>query len=356
VVLWGTIDGISAYSIGASTCNLGTCWANWFVNTEQHPVFAENLFRLKNGRLEQIGQSWVTHRLFALSGILCEPDCMPTNGQHLGAHCSTSNSASATGAQSNRGPKSEVDASAGSYEFPFTGQGVTGNNIYKRLQVHNEDLEPGLNPDAFYFLEGQNVTEDDASAGMLHNNASWRQVLVAPATLNLLMTGPTEREQPAIHAWAAFDPEVTLETVDVPDEGRFFVASRATQLDGGTWHYEYAIQNLNSHRSSAAFCVPIAAGVTLSSIGFHDVDYHPGDGPGGVNYDGTDWSVSVGAGAVTWSTQTEDENVLANALRWGTLYNFRFDANAPPTARSGTLGLFKPGTPSVVSVSTISPN
>ena len=110
-------------------------------------------------------------------------------------------------------------------------------------------------------------------------------------------------------------------------------------------HYEYAIQNLNSHRSAAAFSVPIASGVTLSSIGFHDVDYHSGDGPGGVNYEGTDWSVTIGAGAVSWSTRTEDQNVLANALRWGTLYNFRFDADSPPTAvrPSGSIERAYPG-------------
>jgi len=331
VALWGTVDGISAYSIGASTCNLGTCWANWFFDTDQHPVFAENL-----------------------SQILCEPDCMPTNGQHLGVNCSTTNSASATGVQSNRGPKSEVDASAGSYEFPFTGQGMTGNHIYKRLQVHNEDLEPGLNPDALYFLEGQNVTEDDASAGMLHNNASWRQVLVAPATLNLQVTGSTERGQPAIHAWAAFDTEVTIETVDVPDEGRFFVASKATQLGGGIWHYEYAIHNLNSHRSAMSVEVPIPQGAVVSGIGFHDVDYHSGE-----PFDGTDWSATVDTAsnpnAVKWTTQSFAENPNANALRWGTLYNFRFDADVPPSSDEFVIGLFRPGTPDQVSAPAVVP-
>ena len=34
----------------------------------------------------------------------------------------------------------------------------------------------------------------------------------------------------------------------------------------------------------------------------------------------------------TWSTQTYDQNENANALRWGTMYNFWFDADAPPVA------------------------
>src|SRR5262249_53837596 len=47
----------------------------------------------------------------------------------------------------------------------------------------------------------------------------------------------------------------------------------------------------------------------------------------------------------------------ANALRWSTLYNFRFDADVAPAPRSGeiTIGLFKTGDPASVSASTIVP-
>jgi hypothetical protein len=189
---------------------------------------------------------------------------------------------------------------------------------------------------------------------MRHNNASWRQVLVAPATLDLEMTGSTAREQPAIHAWAALDPEVVLEAVDVPDDGRFFVGSRATALGGGIWHYEYAIHNLDSHRSAMSVAVPIPHGASASAMGFHDVDYHSGEPS-----DGTDWSGAVDGGSVpnvvAWATQSFDENPDANALRWGTLYNFRFDADAPPTSGAILLGLFRPGTPGEVSAPAVVP-
>ena len=33
---------------------------------------------------------------------------------------------------------------------------------------------------------------------------------------------------------------------------------------------------------------------------------------------------------MTWSTETFATNQNANAIRWGTLYNFRFDADRPP--------------------------
>jgi hypothetical protein len=54
---------------------------------------------------------------------------------------------------------------------------------------------------------------------------------------------------------------------------------------------------------------------------------------------------------VTWATQTFAENQSANALRWGTLYNFRFDASAPPTMGTVNIELFKPGTPNSVAIS-----
>jgi hypothetical protein len=58
---FGTLGGVTAYSLGTEACNLGTCWIEWFQNTAAHPVISQNMFRLKDGRIEQIGQSWVKH-------------------------------------------------------------------------------------------------------------------------------------------------------------------------------------------------------------------------------------------------------------------------------------------------------
>ena len=40
------------------------------------------------------------------------------------------------------GPRSEIDAAAGTYPFPYTFLGQSGDVIYKRLQVANDDLDP----------------------------------------------------------------------------------------------------------------------------------------------------------------------------------------------------------------------
>ncbi len=348
---YGTSGGITAYAVGTVSCNVGDFWLNWFSNTNQHPVIAQNLYRLKGGRFEQIGQSWLKHGFFALSGSLCFNDCESTDGTHLGVHCSDPYSASLNGQQSNLGPRYQVNAATGVFTYPPANPS-TPPTIGRRLQVRNTDLDPAQNAGALYFVEGHYVTPDDASAGNKNNNASYRRVNVGSSPFNLSFVGgnPTQREKAAIQAWKANDAAVTLAGIDVTGDGHMDLAYRVTDLGGGQFHYEYALYNMNSDRSGQAFEIPIPAAVTVSNIGFHDVDYHSGE-----PFAGTDWPGTVGSGKISWATQTFAQNQNANALRWGTLYNFRFDADAPPQAVNGTVVLFKPGSPSSVNVVTLGP-
>jgi hypothetical protein len=60
--------------------------------------------------------------------------------------------------------------------------------------------------------------------------------------------------------------------------------------------------------------------------------------------------VTQTASSISWATVPEATDENANALRWGTTYNFRFDANAAPTTAGATLGLWKTGSPADVVV------
>jgi hypothetical protein len=350
----GSTGGITAFSVGTTSCNLGTCWLDWIGDTNEHPVIGQNMFRLKNHRFEQIGQSWLKHGYTALQETYCSTACMaaPT-GAHLGVHCSDPYSSTLNGSQARMGPKFEVNPYTGDFPYPPTDGTLLGDSIYKRLQVHNVDLDPAQNVGASYFVEAQYVTADDALAGNAANNVSHRSLTVSGTTsFDITLSGSTVQTKPAIEAWKAADPGVTLVTVQGPGDGRFFVASLATDLGGGTWHYEYAVHNFDANRAAGTFHVPVPPGATITNLGFHDVDYHSGE-----PFSGTDWSATVGAvpREVSWSTQSYAVNPNANALRWGTLYNFRFDANVPPATTSVALGLFRPGTGSVLVATAVTP-
>ena len=343
---WGQpnpTNGLNAYSIGTISCNSGDTNLDWISQSVRHPVIGQNLFRLKDGKFEQLGQSWLKHGFTALQQFECFNDCMSSGtGSALGVHCSDPYGGQLNGSQGGLGPKFEVNAATGSFIWPFKDRNVTSTNpLYKRLQVKIGDVDPAQNAGASYFIEGHYVALDDAAWGNQDNNVSFRQVTFDnnPSPFSMHVTATTVRELPAIRAWAAIDPTVMLADAEVGSDGRFELGTKVTDLGAGQWRYEYALYNMNSWRSAGSFSVPIPAGANLSNIGFHDVDYHSGE-----PFDGTDWtpvvSAGPGAGSITWSTASYLENPNANALRWGTLYNFRFDADSGPISTEAAIGLF----------------
>ncbi len=337
---WGTVGDKTAYSVGTISCNRGDEPAQWVSNTNEHPVIAQNLYRLKDGRLEQIGMSWLKHGFYALAQSDCGTCENPGTGSLLGVNCSDPYTASLNGGQNRLGPRSPVNAFTGYYpeNYPSPGQGTLDG----RIQVATSDVEPSSNPSALYFVEGQYITADDATRGNGLNNVSYREVTVE-ADLDLFLESTTQETIPAIEAWAINDPDVTTTVVQVAGEGIFNAAYKAIDNGNGTWRYEYAIHNLNSDRSGEWFQVPILPGTVITNEGFHDVDYHSGE-----PFSNVDWSISIDAvgGSVTWAaTQDYATNPDANALRWGTMYNFWFDADVAPNNAMASLGLFKPGAP-----------
>lgn len=348
---WGTSGSIAAFSVGTVSCNTGDEWLNWQSNTNQHPVIGANMYRLKSGRFEQIGQSWLKHGFFALSEGLCYNDCQGTDGTHLGVHCSDPYSASLNGQQFNLGPKYQVDAHFGFFTYPPASPPYSGN-IARRLQVLESDLDMVANAGSLYFVEGQYVAPDDAAAGNQDNNASYRRVVVSGSsgTWSLGLTSTTQREQAAIRAWKDNDSSVVETDIRIPGEGLFVMGAKVTDLNDGYWHYEYAVQNINSDRSARAFSVPVDPTAKIKNVGFRDVPYHSGE-----PWLGLDWQVVVNNGFISWSTADHGTNPVANALRWGTLYNFRFDANRPPQTSDIVLSMFKAGSPNSVSAVSIGP-
>lgn len=342
---WGLVGGIRGYSLGSYTCNIGDVNLPW---NSTSPLLGMNAYRLHDGRLVQIGMSWLKNATVAAAGSGCGLPCNGQGGSQLGAGCRDIYSASYNGGQGILGPRSQCNAYTGQYPGP---SGGSGNAIYKRLQVAEADMNSVNYPGAQFFAEGVYVAATDALAGNSMNNASHKRVSIAGSSYDMSPTGSMQVGIPAIQAWRDHglgvnipDPSVEIITVDVPDEGRFHVASKVTPLGNGTWRYDYAIFNLNSHRAAGSFSVPVPDGTTVTNIGFHDVDYHSGE-----PFDNTDWLASIESDNVSWkSPQTFAQNPNSNALRFGTMYNFWFDADIGPVMGEAGIGLFRTGTPAAV--------
>ncbi|MHC4992337.1 MAG: hypothetical protein ACYTGC_15295, partial [Planctomycetota bacterium] len=356
VQCWGSMGGISAFSFASDYCNIGDAVEPVVPLTSDHPVFTTNLYRLMNGRFEHVGMGWVKHTWGADIDTTCGSCEEPGSLQILGVGCSDVYGSGQNGDQANYppemsglGPRSDINPSTGQFAFPYTTQGVTGDVLYKRLQVRDDELEPSLNPGASYFGELHFIGAHDAQAGNGTNNMCYQPIVVGKYG-ELLFTDDVRPGRNPLEGWQEFQPTVFLQTLDVPGDGRLVLGFDCTDDGEGTWHYEYALYNLNSHRAAGSFAIPIDLTTTVTNIGFHDVDYHSGE-----IYDGTNWSYQLADGLLTWATQPFEENENANAVRWATVYNFRFDADVAPTAVTAALGLFRPGDPEQLEVAVLAP-
>jgi hypothetical protein len=361
---YGAVAGVRAYALGTTSCNIGDVPVNWCDNgggctglaSNQHPVIAQSVYRLKNGRFEQIGMSWLKHGFLSTNtpaGTSCvgpggqQCTSPPRGGDELGVGCTDTYGSSLNGSWTWLGPRSEVNATTGAFPFPAT-NGPESQVIDQRIQIRETDLDPTLNAGALYWGEGHYVSDNDALEGNGFNNASYRPLTVGGApNFDLTFSSTTVREKTAVAAWVAADPSVQYLAVDFESTGvpsqRFEVARKVTEPSPGAFHYEYAIRNMNSDRSAQRFAIRFGGAVALSNVGFKDVDHHSGE-----PYDPTDWLVepAPGVDTVAWSGETFTTDPDANALRWGTLYNFWFDADTgADSILLHELTLFKPGSP-----------
>jgi hypothetical protein len=355
-----------AASFGITLCNVGDTNAEYSsLPSNRHPVFGQSVYKLTDGRIEQIGISWLFHGFAALAGNDCGCGCNGAGGGVVGAGCSNPHTSASIGSQVQRSPRWQVNAFTGDFPPGNPANPPYSGTTARRLRMKTAELEPS-GAAVKYFAEHLIVAPQEASLGNQYDNASYVAVNVTGGSddFDFALSGPTFREQPAIHAWKASDPSVVETIIQIPNEGRFILAAKVTQIDANIWHYEYALLNYNSDLSGQAFEVPLPGlgngTAAVSDIGFHDVDYHSGDAQdnftdGNLNFSGEDWPANTTANSLRWATQTYEQNVNANALRWGTMYNFWFNSNRPPAAGLGNIKLYTFKVPGSVTAATIVP-
>jgi len=346
-------SGRNALAMSTTSCNVGTVDVPWLAPMqENHPLIHLALYRLLDGRFEQLGVSWLKHGYYALSDADCAPCQHPSDGSFLGVGCSDTYDVYNNSYQDLFGPRSEVNAYTGTWEC--TGSHFADGQpdcVWRHLGEGHGPLDHLLvvgdhdlgNPGATYVYEARYIVAGDQNPtnnwGHRHCTMAWSGgawVFQTPASGNPLVEGP------ALMDWGA--PTTTVDVA--PGDGQVLLAAKVTQIGDSTYHYEYALMNLTSDRQIRSFSVPARNVPDIANVGFHDSD---GDAT-------NDWQVTADGRSITWQTESFAQNPNANALVFGYLYNFRFDADAPPTSLNVSLGLFKPGAGTGVAAATSGPS
>ena len=361
--------------MGTDSCNNGDQEVHFFaVPNPDHPVVSQNFYRMSGGpnnndRLEQIGQSWVKHTFGADQLDDCGLGCIPaTSFRSLGVGCSDAYAPDQNASQTDHvgalGSRAWINpftgAIAGSNPRPEDHTGHVHSGTSHRILVNASDLNTALNPGATYYAEVQYDSPHEYAWCQAHpgecnmyNNASFRRYDVSGTTnFSFTEVGSTLSMTPATAVWvgatsATIEPEPGV-------DGRAFVVYKITTPSAGVWHYEYAIHNQNLDRSIQSFSVPLGPGITISNLGFHAPPNHPGfpnDGTAGnAGFSNAVWTTNQTADALSWNSETFAQNQNGNAIRFGTMYNFRFDSNRPPQVTNATVGFFKTGKPVTVQI------
>ncbi len=327
-------NGVNGLAMSTTSCNVGTENIPWFAPMdERHPVIAQQLYRLKDGRLEQIGIAWVKHGFLSTNSSGCGTCQNPGSGNWLGVRCTDTYGAGLNGSRTWLGPRDEINPLIGRWTCRgsyFAGyrddcvdrRGGTFNPVQHRLEVLDADLNV---PGALFFMEAYYISQDDFDR---YNNAGWRSVNANWTGSNWSFTNQSAQTQgPVILSWG------DMRNIAIPsDEGDAIVAVRVLDLGGGNFNYDFAVYVHTVDRQVESFAVPIAPGTNVTNVSFRDIDQ---------NLD-NDWRATVAGDHIIWEGEPFGQKG-ANPIKYGIMYNFRFNANRAPVNAFTGLGLHKPG-------------
>ena len=364
----------------------GTNWDGTNLNTDagnRHPYIAQAIYRINaEGRLEQLGTSWFKHSWSAASGAMAgqtgtatgnDPcgigsSCFNLNTDNqLEANCADTYSAGHNSDTYYMGPRSEVNPRKGwndpgwtrfgAYVDNYTSSDVlatTGQNdgvrsltggtlqSWKMARAAYADISTAaLGPNGRMIMEGYYVVNGD---GYKLNNIGHRQLTstVAPgatsASISNFALSGRHVWGPALLQWGEQKSVATPQT-----DGDVYVTSRAVNLGGGQWRYEYNVFNLDLNQNVNAFEVPVPSFANVTNMNFRQPRQFV------LGQDGADWVGSYDGAkkSVVWMAQAAPAKTNAelaamvpplpantvlkpNNITWGTMYTFWFTCNLDP--------------------------
>ncbi|HZW05565.1 MAG TPA: GC-type dockerin domain-anchored protein [Phycisphaerales bacterium] len=388
------VDGtlIRAFAFGTYTWNMGDRPMIWVSGGNQHALASQNLYRATGKRFEQIGAGWLKNVLVPANQTFNAGygACVTnrTGGTYgLGVNCHDLYGSGFNSAQGLLGPRFSVDPTTGVYTYPFTTlvpPVAQGDNVARRVFVRDSDVQPAQNPGSVYYGETGYHGGEDAAWGNGRNN--FCSVRLAPfgalptGTAAVQFDGPSYRTS-ALEYWAWATPGVVLSYVDVFERSgaaldkwrpyvqgdtqsvmlpsdqwvtltrqlwtKYVATSAATDNGDGTWTYDIALLNMNSHRAGGELSLHLPPGAAVSATAFSAPMYHSGD-----RIRNAPWIVTQSPGKLSWrvdpATQTTTYpsvgpvTLTPNALLFSTVYSFRLTVDRAPATGHAHLSFWRP--------------
>jgi hypothetical protein len=327
-------------------CNPGSVNIPWSAPMQSnHPKFGFIICRVAGGRIEQINEwSFCKHAFVSVNvNGSCGTCVDPGTGSLMGLNCSDTYGAGNNADRFWLGPPREIDPWLGTWNpvgsyfdigdpmqagYPAPADGVRSLNqnifdsVQNRVIVDEIDL---VTPNATWFYglqlihQGENVANRGDNLAHRGFTPSW-----SGGSWTFANNSVQQAYGSILNRW----PGATVNVGgNGTDDGRFYVAVKATAIGGGSFRYEYAVHNVDNSRAGATFRVPITAAATATNFTFRDIDRNATN----------DWT----------ATRVGNEIVFAagatNPLEWNTIYNFGFDANVPPGAGTSRIDEARPG-------------
>jgi hypothetical protein len=298
-------------------------------NNDQHPYLIWNMYRVTNGRLEQIGASGLKHAFLTLN-----TNCGCPSGSILWVNCEDTYGVSTNNSTGSLSPRSEITAHTGVWQrcgsiFDPDCNGVqnsappfAGAADKRRLTVMETDLQTA---GAQYYFDSWYVVRDDVN---IFNTMAYRPVTTSFNGSTWSFGLGAQTFGGVIDAWvnpASPGANADSRRVDT-GAGKLTIAVRATSVGGGRWRYDYALMNHDYDNGVSYLSVPLPTNAVVTNTYFHDVDRDAT----------TDWVPTVTSSAITFQPPTNPRTPTHYFMDWGLTYTFSFEVNAAPTAAGGS--------------------
>lgn len=330
--------GEVAMSYTYSMCNSGTVNIGWSQTMDpDHPFFAMMVVRESNGRMEQItsnATTYVKHGWAAANGpSTCGGTC-GGSGPGLRPNCTDTYGENTNANRYWLGPAEEIDPWLGVWEPigsyfdrgdpdigpPYNTNGIRTltnaqianfDDVKNRVTLREQDL---LAPGTFYYCCHIVVRGEDGDNHW--NNIGHREFTADYDGTWAFTNAPSGWQQGTVlEAWAGAS---ISHARNGEDDGHFIVAVKTTDLGGGSWHYEYALQNFDNHRGGASLRIPVCPTTSVTNVTFRDTNDNPLD----------EWTMSRSGAEMMFAAPA------GNPLDWNNIYNFGFDCDVAPDSGS----------------------